>query len=275
MSTHLLQNHRVLLLRSELGLEAKRLKTLGAEVVHCPLLELNKNSEVWSSPPRRRGSRFRRELDSRLRGNDGGNRRLAQFDWIVFTSVTGVKYFHERFFRLPKNLNIASIGPQTDRAVRKFFKRRSRFIPPAYTTESLAKNLTLTPASSILLIRSKIADYRMDKILKSRGARVKRWSIYDAKPKKPSASVARSLLGGKITDIFFGSASQVKTFVMNFTAKEVRQIFSDRMAQAFAIGPETAKALKASGISARAAKEHTFDGLIELLCATVKTKNFS
>lgn len=257
MTRELLRNHCVLLLRSKLGSETRKLKTLGAKVIHCPLLELEKTPSPFPSPP--------------MRGRGQGEGEAL--NWIVFTSVTGVNFFTDYRSLLPKNIKIAAIGPETARAVRKVFRRRVNFIPPAYTTESLAKNLPLVfKGYSVLLVRSKIADFRMDKILKSRGAMVTRLSIYDAKPRKFPAPIIRRLMSGAVTDIFFGSASQVNTFVRNFKTRDTREIFKRRRIRAFAIGPETSKALGSRGISNRMAQKHTFDGLIELLCETVKNK---
>ncbi|MBI4063818.1 MAG: uroporphyrinogen-III synthase [Elusimicrobia bacterium] len=235
----LLKGAVVLLLREKLGLEKARLRNLGARVIHAPVVR-----------------RVSGALGARAKG-----------DWIAFTSASGAEAFRRQFQgSLPAGSKIASVGPTTARAVQEFFKRRSHFMPSAYTTEALGRELPVKRGESVFLVRSGNADQRLDKILHKRGAKVQRFNPYRLVYRPLSKKVVSMLKAGKITHVFFGSRSQVEAFFVErsqapFLRKGARHLSFNAMA----IGPETAKALRELGVKPIVAKVHTFDGLIELL----------
>src|SRR6266571_2269617 len=73
------------------------LKKLGAEVIEIPFIEIHK-------------PRSYKPLDTALKA-------IAEYDWLIFTSVNGVEALHARMKRLRistatlKSLKIAAIGP--------------------------------------------------------------------------------------------------------------------------------------------------------------------
>src|ERR1019366_3725017 len=82
---------------------AGKLQALGAEVIELPLIEITKFIDKQA------------EADVML--------ELGGYDWIVFTSANGVRFFFEEFFRLFEDirslglLRVACIGDATARAL--------------------------------------------------------------------------------------------------------------------------------------------------------------
>lgn len=72
--------------------------------------------------------------------------RLNLFDWLVFTSANGVRFFIRRIFqigfdiRLLGHIRIAAIGPGTAKALEEY-GIKADLIPPKYRSEELANAL--------------------------------------------------------------------------------------------------------------------------------------
>lgn len=242
MSLKLLKDVCVLLLRERLGPERRRLVSLGAGVIHAPIL-------------------------SRTAGN-GKIPLIPQVDWVVFTSSSGVetvaKMGTETIFRRSR---FAAVGPGTSKAMRRFLRRDPDFVPTIYTTRVLARELPDIKRKKVLLVRSANADQAMDQVLRSRGALVTRFNAYGLAYRPFPQRALKALAQGSISHIFFGSRSQVEAFAQDPRA---RRAFDPKRTKAMAIGPEAAAALRRLGFKFQQAKVHTFDGLIDLLLRTWK-----
>src|SRR5690606_10432313 len=100
-----------------------KLEALGAEVVELPLIRVEKDVE--------------RELFVEILAE------LGMYDWIVFTSANGVRYFFEEFYkgfpdvRALGLLRFACVGKATAREVEKH-RIRVECIPDTATGDSLA-----------------------------------------------------------------------------------------------------------------------------------------
>jgi len=77
---------------------------------------------------------------------DDAIERLADYDWLVFTSVNGVRFFLRRLeqrgrdLRALGHLKIAAIGPATAEALAQFHLRAD-LLPGSYRSEALAEVL--------------------------------------------------------------------------------------------------------------------------------------
>jgi len=77
---------------------------------------------------------------------DAAIERLAQYDWLVFTSVSGVRFFLRRLeqrgrdLRALGHLKLAAIGPATAEALAQFHLRAD-LLPGSYRSEALAEVL--------------------------------------------------------------------------------------------------------------------------------------
>jgi uroporphyrinogen III methyltransferase / synthase len=125
---------------SESSRAAAVLEEMGAEVIPAPTVEVR---PITDTGP----------LDTAIR-------TLNEFDWLVFTSSNGVRYFIERLkssgrdLRALGNLRIAAIGPATAEALAEFHLRAD-LVPDSYRSESLAVALAgVASGRRILLARA-------------------------------------------------------------------------------------------------------------------------
>jgi uroporphyrinogen III methyltransferase/synthase len=91
---------------------------------------------------------------------DGAIDRLADYEWLVFTSANGVRFFLRRLeergrdLRAMGHLKLAAIGPTTSEALAGYHLRAD-LVPKSYRSESLAEALSQTAAGcKILLARA-------------------------------------------------------------------------------------------------------------------------
>src|SRR5262249_31937851 len=105
---------------------ATALEALGAEVLLAPTVEVRPITDT-------------RPLDSAMD-------RLEAYDWLVFTSANGVRFFVDRLDALGRDLRalgqlkLAAIGPTTAAALARNHLRAD-LIPEEYRSESLARML--------------------------------------------------------------------------------------------------------------------------------------
>ncbi len=122
---------------NEAGRAAAVLEELGAEVILAPTVEVRPISDP--AP-----------LDAVIRG-------LSEFDWIVFTSSNGVRFFVDRLERLGRDLRIlghlriAAIGPGTASALAEIHLRAD-LIPESFRSEALAAVLAREARGSRILL---------------------------------------------------------------------------------------------------------------------------
>ena len=100
--------------REQISDFASYLTNAGAIVIEFPTIE-TKPPESWGS------------LDEALN-------QITSYDWIVFTSVNGVKYFIDRLvergmdIRDLKGLKVIAIGPKTAKKVKQRKQRKQCFL---------------------------------------------------------------------------------------------------------------------------------------------------
>ncbi|MBS5050309.1 MAG: uroporphyrinogen-III C-methyltransferase, partial [Desulfovibrionaceae bacterium] len=112
--------------REQASDSAARFAALGARVIQFPTIAVKPLAD-------------HAELDAALD-------RLPTYDWLVFTSVNGVRFFRERLdtrnldARALAGIKVAAIGPATAEAVRALGVRPD-FVPESYVAESVAEGL--------------------------------------------------------------------------------------------------------------------------------------
>ena len=137
----------------------RALELLGATVITFPTLEV-REPDSWTS------------LDQALDTID-------QYDWLIFTSINGVKFFFKRYFRRHpdirqlKDIRIAAIGPATRRAVLDF-NLTVDILPNDYQAEGLVESLRgkVVKGMRVLLPRARVAREVLPQQLQNQGARV-------------------------------------------------------------------------------------------------------
>jgi uroporphyrinogen III methyltransferase/synthase len=203
---------------------------------------------------------------------------VKNFDWVFFTSATGVRLFFESAGKLNKDArilagtNVACIGAQTAQSLEDFGIKPD-FMPAVFTARELAAGFIkkYSPAGrKILLLRSAIATSELAEKLESAGAEVRQVAVYTAeKLKNNPAEISEQLRQGKIDWIAFASSFAVECFFEDFDPKDI-----NKKIKIASIGPATANTLKKFGITpAVEAAEHTIDGLIEAMEEIESEKN--
>jgi uroporphyrinogen III methyltransferase/synthase len=176
---------------------------------------------------------------------------VASFDWILFTSVNGVKFFLEALrdnkinLSVLDNVHIAAVGERTAEVLKKHHLF-VHFIPSQFTTEILAKELKAVKGKKILLPRADIATSLLIKSLEKKGAIVVNMSIYQTKLiSQTNRNFENLVKDKKIACITFTSPSTVKGFIKNIEKTNISaSIFS---LPVLAIGPVTTKSLQQNG----------------------------
>jgi hydroxymethylbilane synthase len=184
---------------------------------------------------------------------------IDSFDWIVFTSANGVRFFREHCNTWPR-ARIAAVGPATAAALREAGIDVD-FVPDEFVGEALARTLGDVADRRILLPRAEAANADIVDLLRARGARVDDLPIY----RTHSVGVSE-LLSAKLADgvdcILFASGSAVRS-VADTATKVTPEL---KTVPIVCIGPVTADTARSLGLNVVAiAESHTTAGLIDAL----------
>ncbi len=195
------------------------------------------------------------------------------FDWAAFTSANGVERAWRRLgaagldARAFGGTRVAAIGPATAAALAER-GIQADLTPAPHTTRALLGALLDAAAaagggSRVLLARSADGDPALAEGLRAAGAAVTDAAAYRAETAAGDAAVLAELRGGRIDAVTFTSPSTVRGMV------ELAGVEALRAARIACIGPVTAAAARAAGLSIQAeAAEHTAAGLVAALAAT-------
>ena len=197
--------------------------------------------------------------------------RINDFNWMIFTSANAIRFVFSALSKLKKDARvfcasrIACIGSESAKCL-ETYGLTADFVPTKYTSSDLVDQLSGEYdliGKSILLLRSKIAPDVLPKSLNSLGALVSDIDAYNVvASNEESGHLEESLLRSELDWITFTSASCV-TSVVNSVGVDVMKKNSAKIAS---IGPITSLRLKEFGICADIeAKEHTIDGLVEVI----------
>jgi len=191
---------------------------------------------------------------------DAAIKRLSVYDWAIFTSVNGVKYFNERLYKLGydirelKGVKICAIGPRTEEAVRSLGIRVD-LTPKEYRAEAVISGLgrrgirgsNPLRGKRFLLARALEAREILPVEIKRLGGRIDVAPAYKTvRPNKEAGEIKKLLMDNGIDVITFTSASTVTNFAAMFKKKELAALLKD--VKTACIGPITADAARAHGI---------------------------
>jgi uroporphyrinogen-III synthase len=232
------------------------LRKLGATVIEIPFIEIRK-------------PRSFKPLDSALAN-------LANYDWLILTSVNGVEAMWERLRKLRltktnlKHLRIAAIGPATKKAIKQRGGKVD-VVPKEYIAESVVRSLQRrVKGKRVLLVRAKVARDVIPLELRKAGAQVDVVESYETVAPQSSRKRLRSLLGNprrRPHVVTFTSSSTVRNFVALLGPRNA-SLAGIRLAS---IGPVTSSTLQGLGLRVDIeAKEFTIPGLVEAISAGVR-----
>ncbi len=181
---------------------------------------------------------------------------LQRYDWLVFTSVNGVKYFWKQLeligldSRILAGCEVAAIGPATAAAL----KQRginADFVPPKYVAESVVKGLLERgiQGKNVLIPRAKEAREVLPDELGKAGCQVDVLPVYETVLARHAEDDLRTRLeAGEVHCITFASSSTVENF-FQLLSPETFRTYSPQPKLA-CIGPVTVKTLERFGFKA-------------------------
>ncbi len=230
----------------------KRLADLGAECLEFPTIKVVPADDV--NPL-----------------NDAIN-NLSAYDWIVFTSVNGVKFFFERLFEMDRDvralnqLQTAAIGPVTSQRLRAF-GLKSDIIPKNYRAEAVVEAFRKEDlkGKKVLLPRAAEARPVLPIELRKMGAEVDEVTTYLTENVADNANLLIEQLTAKRIDLItFTSSSTVKNFKALLPSDNFKDLL-DGVTVA-SIGPITTDTAAESGFEVQiTAKSYTIPGLCDAI----------
>jgi len=199
---------------------------------------------------------------------------LDQYEWIIFTSVNGVKYFFKTLFaqgldvRALGNHQFACIGPVTRDELEKF-GIISDVLPKTYRAESVVDAFKDRGISDkkILLPRAMEARTILPEELRNMGAHVHEVTAYETQQVSNAKNELMALLkDGEIDMVTFTSSSTVKNF-MALIPEQDRAPLLSKVIHA-CIGPITEDTAISLGLAPQiVADTYTIDGLVDVIVA--------
>jgi len=244
--------HRVLVTRTreQASTLSVRLQALGAEAVELPTIRI--------APPK-----DWEPLDRAIASS-------LPYDWIVFTSVNGVRFFWQRLIhagldaRALSGVRLAAIGPVTAAAL-EAYGLEADCVPREYVAEAVATGLGDVRGQRALLPRADIARPALADLLRKRGADVVEVTAYRTLRPEIKAGELRNLLTG-VTVATFTSSSTVRNLAA--MAQDAGLVLASILEDATiaCIGPITAATARELGLKVHVvAEEYKIDGLVKAL----------
>jgi uroporphyrinogen III methyltransferase / synthase len=227
------------------------LEALGAETVLLPAIEI-------------RAAQDPKPLNDAIAN-------LASYDWLIFTSANGVRYFIDALDKSPHDLRslkgrICAIGPATRAAVEALHLKVD-LMPKEYVAESLVDAFAGEDLHfrRILLPRAAVARDLVPRELSRRGAHVDVVEAYQTIAPSGLADRVRWMLDKKPHWITFTSSSTVTNFIEAAGREALQEI------KIASIGPITSATLREHGIEPTVeAQPHTIGGLVEAIRVGVR-----
>jgi uroporphyrinogen III methyltransferase / synthase len=235
--------------RGQSPMLAEPLEALGAETLFVPVIEIADAAESSS-------------LDQAVRN-------LQAYDWLIFTSVNGVRHFVEALDRSPCDLRalrgkLCAIGSATAAALEALHLRVD-VVPKEYVAESLLEALAgeELQGKRVLLPRAAVARDVIPDALRERGAVVDVVEAYRTVIPDDAAARAQEALARKPHWIAFTSSSTVKNWIAVAGRESLQGV------KVASIGPITSNTARQLGLTVDVeAEPHTIEGLVEAIAKT-------
>ncbi|MDD5207381.1 MAG: uroporphyrinogen-III C-methyltransferase [Desulfobacterales bacterium] len=226
------------------------LSELGAECIEFPTIEV--------VPP------------SSFNGLDGAIADLERYQWVIFTSVNGVKFFFERLrflgkdSRSLKGMRVAAIGARTGDAI-KDNGIIPDLVPEEFRAESVVETFHKEDVEGLRILLPRAAQARelLPVELEKMGASVNVVEAYRTVKAHGDKSIVRNLMEEKqIHMVTFTSSSTVHNFVEAFDGEGDLFLRWMENISVACIGPVTAETAEKRGLKVSlVAGEYTIDSL--------------
>jgi uroporphyrinogen III methyltransferase/synthase len=186
---------------------------------------------------------------------DAAFARVAEFDWILFTSQNAVRFFCSRWSESGRERpalgfvrgRVAAVGAATARALESEGMRVD-YVAQTQTGESLAAELRdSVRGRKVLLPRSDRVDDRLPSALREAGATVHEVTAYRTlRPETLDPEILDALRRAEIAAIVFASPSAFHNLAAFVPSAELAAL--SNQVQFAAIGSTTARALREAGV---------------------------
>lgn len=244
----------------EAARSAAVLEALGAEVLSAPMVEVRPISDPAA-------------LDAAIGRLDG-------FDWLVFTSANGVRFFIRRLEELGRDLRalarirLAAIGPATAAALAGFHLRAD-LVPDSYRSEALAEALGAHAGGArILLARADRGRTVLRDELEHLADVIQVPVYHNADVEALPESVADRIAEGRV-DWITVTSSAVVSRLHALLDQPARRLVGRRVRLA-SLSPVTSEAAARLGWDvAVEAVEYTWEGLVRSLVERVAAERAS
>ncbi len=216
----------------------------GAEMLHVPLIGV--------ADPDDGGRALRAELD-----------RLAEFDWLVVTSVHGADRVGGAAAETP-GVQLAAVGRSTAARMEERAGRPVDLVPATQTARALATELTgrLSGRERVLVAAADRSEGHLEAGLRAAGIDVTSVTAYRTVLRPPTtATVERILAEADAVLLTSGSTA------LSWADADGTEGFEGPIV---AIGPSTAAAARRVGVPvATTAEEHSLRGVVRALASVV------
>jgi len=229
---------------------ARSIKAIGLEPISVDTIEFSP-PEDWS------------RVDASLA-------KLAEFDWLLFTSPTGAEFFAGRMRALSLPVpwsgspEVAAVGEKTSAALQRE-GINVVFVPSVYLTRELAEQLPRGRGDRLLILRADIGDPEVVATLERAGFKVTDLAVYRTSAAEGDEEHAVEPALRDAAAIAFASPSAVEAFMERIGSQGEASSMAKRLL-AVCIGPVTAKAARARGFERIVTpKTHTIESLVQEL----------
>ena len=247
-----LQGRRIVITRAreQAGELRDKLATLGATVIELPLIEIVSAADA--------------ETSDEVFGD------VASYQWLVFTSPNGVRFFFAEFFRRFRDIRalggarIAVVGPGTARELTALHLDVD-VMPQEHVGEALVEALGAFESMDNLKVLVVTGDRNRDVVVKGleeQRAIVDQLPVYATEDVEAGGSAAAADFRQHGADaILFASGSAVESFVKQASTLAPRTAAKRPLAGS--LGPVTTEAMRRAGVPVDfEAAEATMDGLV-------------
>ena len=225
------------------------LDALGAECIECPTIRVG-DPDTWGP------------LDTAVQN-------LADYHWLVFTSVNGVRFFFQRLFasgrdvRALGHLKTAVIGPATEKSLAGF-GINSDIVPAAYRAESVIEAFAGQDVRGLNILLPRAAEARpiLPEELTRMGAAVHEVPAYRTRiAEEGRDALLENLEAGRVDMVTFTSSSTAKNFKSLLPEDRLHRLMQG--VRVASIGPITTDtAVELGFVVDVTASTFTIDGLV-------------
>ncbi len=198
---------------------------------------------------------------------------LARYDWVIFTSVNGVRFFFDRLRTLGRDARalgrarVCAIGPRTaEELAERGFK--ADLVPEEYQAEGVLEAMKKEDLKGvrILIPRAEVARDILPEELRARGADVTVAVAYrTVRPEADGEALKERLRRREIGVVTLTSSSSVRNYVALFADRAEASTLTANAVVA-CIGPITAETAESYGLKVGIrAKENTVPALAEAI----------